>query len=294
MPDANQFKEQKPSYTILLCGLPGAGKTRAAMTFPKVYVIGCDPSGLDILKQKGNEKLLDNLVYFNYLHNESEDDLKKLFNEKAKADDFFSVYGCLAHAKELAQEGAIETLVLDGFNYFVDMRWQYVNEYHVRKSERTGAIDTQAMYRDLGLYLNRFFAADLMTMATRLNLNVVVTCHVKRENPDTVEGVSTGANKRAGKVAKESDIAPQIEGGFRNKIDGLVGAVLYLEHSSKRDAQGQRALHYVAHTQKSPGLDTVLMAKNRYGLPTPLVLTNGSLYDALMAATANVNSNKAN
>lgn len=281
MPSKEEFVSKRPAFTCLLNGMPGDGKTRSAMTFPKVYVIGCDPSGLDILYQRGNEALLENLYWYEYLHNESETDLKLVFNERAKSDERTSVYGCLAHAKELAKKGEIQTLVFDNFNFFVDMRWQYINEYEARKSNKTGELDTQGMYRDLGLYLNRFFAADLVTMATRQNLNVIVTSHIKRENPEAVEGTKT----RAGKVNKETDIAPLIEGGFRQRVEGIVGASLYLERKAGKDAKGAHIVTYKAYTQKAFGLDTVLPAKNRYGLANPLDLTNKSLYEALMAVT---------
>lgn len=276
MPDRNEFISRRPSYIILLNGQPGAGKTYAAMSFPKAYVIGCDPSGLDILKQKGNEKLLENLVWYEYLRNESEEELRKVFNERAKSDDRTSVYGCLAHAKELAKKGEVETLIIDNFNYMVDMRWQYVTEYAIKKS-KSGEVDTQGMYRDLGLYLSRFFGGEILTMATRNNLNVVVTSHIKRETPTTVEGTKD----RAGKVDKGSDISPLIEGSFRQRIEGMVGASLYLEHGRKKDDKGNFTMTYKAYTQKSPGLDTILLAKNRYSLPNPLDLTNKSLYEEL-------------
>lgn len=290
MPDKADFVSRRPNFSIFLLGQPGSGKTYSAMSFPKTYVIGCDPAGLDILHVKGNERLLNNLIYWEYLHNESEDDLKALFKETAKSEDRSSIYGCLAHVKELAKKGEVETLVLDGFNYFVDMKWQHINEFAARKSNTTGVLDTQAMYRDLGLFLSRFFASDLMTMGSRQNLNIVVTCHVKRESPDAVEGVSEGKAKRAGKVNKDSDIAPMIEGGFRQRVEGLVSASLYLEHRTERGADGKPITTYRAYTQISRGLDTVLLAKNRYGLPNPLNLTNQSLYEALMKSRAVVTS----
>lgn len=276
MPDATEFKKRRATFTALLNGTHGSGKTTQAMSFPKVYVIGCDPSGLDILYKKGNEKLLNNLAWYEYLHNESEEELKRVFNPRATVADLDSMKGNLLHCKALAKEGKVETLLIDGFNYFVDMRWQYVNEYELRKSDRTGALDTQAMYRDLGLYLQRFFAGDLMTMATRQNISVIATCHLKRETPEAVEGTK----QRAGKVNKDSDIAPLIEGGFRQRIEGLVGASIYLEHETRGNI-----ITYKAYTQKSRGLDTVLLAKNRYGLANPLDLTGASLYDALMKST---------
>lgn len=289
MPDANEFKSKRPAFTVAFNSLPGAGKTTAMMSFPAVYVIGCDPSGLDILYQKGNEHLLANLVWYEYLHNESEEELKRLFAEttteggKSRAvngDDRWSLYGCLAHAKALAAEGKIQTLAIDGFNYLVDMKWQAICEYEELKSAKSGERDTQGMYRNLGLYLQRFVAADLMTMATRNGLNVVLTTHLKRESPEALQGTST----RAAKVDKSAEIAPLIEGGFRAKFDGLLGAVIYLEH--KYDP-ASKSLKYWAITERMPGLDSIAVpAKNRYGLHGRLDVTGKAFYELLMANVA--------
>jgi hypothetical protein len=286
MPDANEFKSKRPAFTVAFNSLPGAGKTRAMMGFPKVYVIGCDPSGLDILYQKGNEQLLANLVWYEYLHNESEAELKRLFAESVTEggkpvravgpDDRWSLYGCLAHAKQLAKDKQIETLAIDGFNYLVDMKWQAICEYEEIRSKNSGERDTQGMYRNLGLYLQRFVAADLMTMATRQGLNVILTTHLKRESPEALEGTKT----RAAKVDKSADLAPLIEGGFRSKFDGLLGAVIYLEH---KYLPSEKRLEYFAITERMPGLDSIAVpAKNRYGLHGRLTITGKSFYSLLM------------
>lgn len=281
MPDSNEFKSRRPAFTVAFNALPGAGKTTAMMSFPKVYVIGCDPSGLDILYQKGNERLLANLVWYEYLHNESESELKRLFAESVdkkpiSGDDRWSLYGCLAHAKQLAEAKQIETIAIDGFNYLVDMKWQQINEYE-KMTGQSGNVDTQGMYRNLGLYLQRFVASNLMTMATRLGLNVVLTTHLKRESPEALEGTKT----RAAKVDKTADLAPLIEGGFRAKFDGLLGAVIYLEHKYN---VAEKQLNFYAITERMPGLDSIAVAaKNRYGLHGKIPITGKSFYDILMS-----------
>lgn len=289
MPSADEFRSKHPSFTLLVNGQPGSGKTTLAMSFPKVYVIGCDPAGLDILHQKENIKLLDNLIWYEYLHNESEPELKRLFqSEKVTGEDRWSLFGCLAHAKELAKAGEINTILLDNVNYLVDMKWQHICEYEEVRSNHSGNLDQQAMYRNLGLWCNRFFASELMTMATRQGLNVVMTSHLRRESPEAIEGTNAqGQQVRAAKIDKSSDLAPQIEGGFRNKIEGLVGASIYLEHKElKRKGTDERVLQYLAICKKTNALDTTVLAKNRYGLPNVVNVTNKSFYEILMSNMA--------
>lgn len=276
MPNRDTFLAQRPALTLNISGFFGTGKTLQALSFPKCYVISCDPAGLETLRQPANAKFLANLVEYEELHNHSRDELKELFRETATANERGSIYGCLAHAKSLGP--AIETLVIDGFTYLVDMKWRQINEYEIAKSATTGNVDSQAMYRNLGLYLHRFVASDLMTTATRNNLNVVLTTHLKRESEETVHGSATVKN-RAKKVMTNSDIAPMIEGGFRNKLSGLVGADLYLEKTLK-----DGKVEYDALCDMTRGYGGIVNAKNRFGLPARLPLTNKSLYDAIMDA----------
>lgn len=275
MPTREQFLQRRPSITAMLNSYFGGGKTLQAHSFPRCYTISCDPAGLETLRQPKNSKYLANLVEFDELHNENEAELKKLFRETAKADERDSIYGCLAHARDLVTQKAIDTLVLDGASYFVDMKWQHINEFEEVRSGNTGNRDAQAMYRNLGLYLQRFFASDLMTMATRNGLNVICTFHLKRESEEAVQGGT--AKNRARKVALNSDIAPLIEGGFRQRAEGLFGASIYLD---KKIVEGKAK--YEAICDIATGLGTIVNAKNRYGLPPRLNLTDSSLYEAIM------------
>lgn len=284
MPSGQEFKSNPPSFTMLLNAYFGYGKTYQAMTFPKVYAIGFDPSGLDILYQKGNEKLRDNLAWYEYMTHKDSKDLAELFRETAKATEKTSLFGCLAHAEEMAKDKAINTLLIDGFTYMVDAKWEHICEFEEAKSATTGNIDTQAMYRNLGLYLARVYASRILMFATRYKLNVITTCHIRRESQDTVQGNDKTKN-RARKVAIDSDIAPQIEGGFRNKIEGLVGASLYLDKKIGTDNKSK----YLAYCDKTIAWGTVVNAKNRYGLPQILDLAGGNLYDSLMKS---VNTNQ--
>ena len=277
MPDRSTFLQNRPAFTILLNGYFGSGKTLQALSFPKSYVISCDPAGLETVRQPKNKKFLDNMVWYEDLHNENEADLKRLFRENAKADERDSVYGCLAHARELAAKGEVETLVVDGLTYLCDMKWQAICEFEEVRSGNTGARDSQSMYRNLGLSLQRFIASDLMTMATRSGLNVILTCHLKRESEEAVQGGA--AKNRARKVLLNSDISPMIEGGTRNKIEGMVGASLYLDKSLK-----DGIITYVAICDLARAFGTLVPGKNRWGLPAILPLNNQTLYEALMTS----------
>lgn len=278
MPDRSVFLERKPALTLNISGFFGTGKTLQSLSFPKCYVISCDPAGLETVRQPANAHYLSNLVWYEELHNHSKEELKELFREAAKPDERGSVYGCIAHAKELAAKGDVETIVIDGFTYLVDMKWRQINEFEVARSTSTGNMDSQAMYRNLGLYLHRFVASDLMTVATRNNLNVILTTHLKRESEEQVHG-NVAIKNRAKKVMTNSDIAPMIEGGFRNKLSGLVGADLYLEKTLK-----DGKMQYDALCDMTRGYGGVVNAKNRFGLPARLDLTKQSLYEAIIQA----------
>lgn len=275
MPDKSEFLARRPALTLNISGFFGTGKTLQSLSFPKCYVISCDPAGLETIRQSQNAKFLNNLVWYEELHNHQKEELKEMFREAATSEQRGSVYGCIAHAKELAAKGDVETLVIDGFTYFVDMKWRQINEYEVAKSATTGNIDTQAMYRNLGLYLHRFVASDLMTVATRNSLNVVLTTHLKRESEEQVHG-NANVKNRAKKVMTNSDLAAQIEGGFRNKLSGLVGGDLYLEKTLK-----DGKMQYDALCDMTRGYGGIVNAKNRFGLPARLSLNEKTLYEAI-------------
>lgn len=282
MPNKEEFIKRRPALTLNISGFFGTGKTLQSLSFPRCYVISCDPAGLETIRQPSNSKFLSNLIWYEELHNHAKDELKEMFRESATSEQRGSIYGCIAHAKELSAKGEIETLIIDGFTYFVDMKWRQINEYEVAKSATSGNIDTQAMYRNLGLYLHRFVASDLMTVATRNNLNVILTTHLKRESEEQVHGNSNIKN-RAKKVMTNSDLAAQIEGGFRNKLSGLVGADLYLEKTLKKDGD-KSVVQYDALCDMTRGYGGIVNAKNRFGLPARLDLTKQSLYEAIVDA----------
>lgn len=288
MPNLDDFKARRPKFTVLLSGLFGAGKTLQAHSFPKCYTLSVDPDGLEVLRQPRNARFLENLVWFEELNADGKNDLKVLFDEKAKADNLRSFYGCLAHAAKLAEAGEVETLVLDGGTYLVGLLWDKINQFEEARSEKTGNVDRMAMYRSLGIQLQRLFASSILTMATRAHLNVVCTFHLKRESPEALEGTNAkGEQLRARKLTRESDLAINIEGGFRDKIEGLFGGSLYLERKLVQDKEtNKRVISYHALCDLTTGFDTIINAKTRWGLPPRLSLNNQTLYEALTNALA--------
>lgn len=273
MPSGQEFLAKEPIYILLVNGPPDAGKTDLALTFPANYVIACDPVGLEFLKLKRQRsvELAKNLVHLEEFNSEQSSELKDAFKRTDKPDDRTSIYGILAHAKQMAKEGKIKTITLDGLTFFMQMKWAQIKANPANDSNKFAAFDA------LSIFLNEFIRADFLTMATRLRLNVVMTCHIQRESDEAMER----------KTVKDSDIAPRIIGSFRDTIDGLPGAVVYLEHKVGKDKDGQPSLTYWAYCQKTPAMQTIIQAKNKYGLPAKIDITNKSFYDILTATARN-------
>jgi hypothetical protein len=271
MPAGKELFGSNAAVTILLNSHFGAGKTHQGMTFEKVFAIGFDPSGLDILKQKALEELRQNLVWYEYVNPTNDDELRDAYRQTLKDGKKGLIYQLIDQVKEMAAKGEVKTILLDGTTYFADLRWRLINLDEVQKSERTGGVDTQAMYRNLGIWLQTFFSRDLLPLATRHGLNIICTCHLKREGEEQVQG--SDKTGKAGKINKMSDIAPMIEGGFRNKIEGLFGASIYLERKLKVDG----GVQYLAHCTLKQALSSVVEGKNRYGLPPTIDLTGKQL-----------------
>jgi len=282
MPDKAGFLERRPAFTVLLSGYFGAGKTLQMLSFPKCYIISVDPSGLEPLRQPRNQKFLDNLVWYEELGREDKTELKDMFDETAKSDNRKSLFGCIAHAKELAAKGEVETLGIDGGTYLVDLIWSKINEFEKIRSAKTGNLDGQAMYRELGIYLYRLFAANLLTVASRNHLNLLVSFHLKRESEEQLQSSANTPN-RARKLMLNSDIALMIEGGFRNKIEGLFGGSLYLEKLFDKE---KNKINYSALCDVTKGFSTTVLAKNRWGLKPRIDLNDKTLYEHLMETLA--------
>lgn len=274
MPDAKQFFTDGIHYIIALIGEPGSGKTRAALSFPSSYVICCDPAGIEILHEPANEPFRSNLAWYEYFASETKADVSALFKQTTNPADRTSIYGCLAHAKELAKEGKIKTLILDGFSYFQDLMGAKIT------AQISGASDSDkwAYYRQLKNDLTWFTKSNLMTLAMPpYGLNIILTIHAQRESEDQQKKQAT----------RDVDIAPRIEGGFRTALAGMPRAMIYL-NDVPVSAPGpnntiKREVKYYAYCSRvKVGNMGIIPAKNSYGLPPVLNITNKSFYESLM------------
>ena len=100
------------------------------------------------------------------------------------------------------------------------------------------------MYGILGRWLYQF----VYTSFTAFPGNVVVTSHIKMEGEEAMKK----------KAIKDTDVVPDILGGFRNQAPGMFSIVMFLN----KIISGEKK-EYIARVEKGNGQ----LAKNRYGLP---------------------------
>lgn len=300
MPFVNKEEFLKPNgLSIWLNGGAGSGKTLQGMTFPKVLIITFDPTGTDVLRQPENQKYIDNLVMHIPLNGIP---LQEVF-QFTETPSERGIYGALALARKLGPLGEkrIETVFLDGFNYLATLKWTQICEskgvvWTEKQAMDRKESDQRGWYDALGSYLDHLVLQNLLPLATRDRLNVIVSCHVQRESKNTIEGIQVARTPTAmeqqaqskRQVNLDSDLAPQVLGSFRQRIAGLPSAMIYLEDRLEQDAEGKEIVQYYAYCRRtrSESLDTVILAKNRFGLGT-LRLTNGNLYRTILAKIAN-------
>ncbi len=230
----------------LVVGESGAGKTHFAGTFPKSYWIMTEPGGKDTLDF--NADLNKNIVKHCYHMPTPLKDIKDVF-----ADIIVST----KDAHKLAAEGKVDTLVLDNLTYLSENRWIFINKYQ-KLATSSGADDTQRMYGILGRWLYDFIYTNFTTFPG----NVIVTTHIKQEGEEAMKK----------KANKDTDIVPNILGGFRNQAAGMFSLVMYLDKIV--DGQGYK---YLARINKGNGK----LAKNRYGLPS---IVNNINYQTILKA----------
>lgn len=300
MPFVNKEEFLKPNgLSIWLNGGAGSGKTLQGMTFPRVMIITFDPTGTDVLRQPENQKYIDNLVVHVPLNGIPLDEVFQ-FTEKPNER---SIYGALALARQLGPLGEkkIETVFLDGFNYLATLKWTQICEskgvvWTEKQTMDRKEADQRSWYDALGSYLDHLVLQNLLPLATRDRLNVVVSCHLQRESENTVKGIQVARSATAleqqaqskRQVNLDSDLSPQVLGSFRQRIAGLPSAMIYLEDRLEQDDKGKEVIQYYAYCRRtrSESLDTVVLAKNRFGLGT-LRLTNGNLYRTIVHKIAN-------
>lgn len=303
MPFVNKEEFLRPNgLSVWLNGGAGSGKTLQGMTFPKVMIVTFDPTGTDVLRQPENQKYIDNMVMHIPLNGIP---LQEVF-QFTETPGERGIYGALALARQLGPLGEkkIETVFLDGFNYLATLKWTQICEskgvvWTEKQSTDKSQTDQRSWYDALGSYLDHLVLQNLLPLATRDRLNVVVSSHVQRESKNTIEGIQVArtpvqqelqaASKR--QVNLDSDLSPQVLGSFRQRIAGLPSAMIYLEDRLEQDAQGKEMVQYYAYCRRtrSESLDTVILAKNRFGLGT-LRLTNGNLYRTILAKISNTNA----
>jgi hypothetical protein len=261
-------------------------------------IVTFDPTGTDVLRQPENQKYIDNLVIHVPLNGIP---LNEVF-QFTEIPGERGIYGALALARKLGPLGEkkIETVFLDGFNYLATLKWTQICEskgvvWTEKQTMDRKESDQRGWYDALGSYLDHLVLQNLLPLATRDRLNVIVSSHVQRESKNTIEGIQgtsskttelANASKR--QVNLDSDLSPQVLGSFRQRIAGLPSAMIYLEDRLEQDSQGKEIVQYYAYCRRtrSESLDTVILAKNRFGLGT-LRLTNGNLYKTILAKIAN-------
>lgn len=311
MPFVNKEEFLRPNgLSVWLNGGAGTGKTLQGMTFPRVMIITFDPTGTDVLRQPENQKYIENLVIHVPLNGIP---LNKVFQYTEEPGEE-GIYAALALARKLGPLGQkrIETVFLDGFNYLATLKWTQICEskgvvWTEKQAMDRKESDQRGWYDALGSYLDHLVLQNLLPLATRDRLNVVVSSHVQRESKNTIEGIQgartpqqqelQAASKR--QVNLDSDLSPQVLGSFRQRIAGLPSAMIYLEDrleqateedvkAKRAQSVGQEMVQYYAYCRRtySKSLDTVVLAKNRFGLGT-LRLTNGNLYRTILAKISN-------
>jgi len=227
--------KQKLNLKVMVIGGSGVGKTTLASTFPKSYFMVTEPGGEDTWLTV--PELKNNVVGFDRFIPTSEEDTKRVFIELDKA--------CI-NAREMAQKGEIETVVLDNFTYLAENRWIYLNKFEPEISPKTGEIDTRSMYGKLSRYLYNFTLMKLLTIPA----NLVVNFHEKLESDDVMEK----------KPNKDTPLVASCLGGFRDDAPGMFSLVLFLD--KKKGVDGK--YHYMARTNLGNGRQ----GKSRYpGIP---------------------------
>jgi len=267
MPNKEEFRSKKPTFKIQLNGLFGTGKTHFGLTFPKVFYIGTEPGGLDLLHVAVNNPLLDNLVEYEYFLPSTHEEVRGMFKEPSGKDEGGAIYKAARRAKELYAKGEVETLFLDNLTYTSEKFWLYINTFQKVISAKTGNVDTQGMYGELARWLFRFISMEIVNFPG----NVIVSCHLKRESEEAMED----------KIDKSADISPNILGGFRNQSEGMFGASLYLDREITPDGKPK----FIAYCQKARAMGSTINAKNRYGLP---VKVENVSYQTLMESVKQI------
>lgn len=237
MPTPEDLKKGTDKVWIKLANIAdsGEGKSHFAATFPKCLFL-VTGQGED-LTWKLKPELLKNIVRWEYFIPDSPSDTDKTFKKLSEV--------CL-EAKEMARRGEIETVVLDNLTYLARDRWNYI-QIHERMAHtsRNGEFDQLRAYGSLAQDLFNFCRYELLN----INCNVIMNMHLKVENEEAM----------ARKSDQSSPEVAAVLGGFRNELNGMVDAVIYLVKVPQPDG----SYKYMARCNKGKGKN----AKSRITLP---------------------------
>lgn len=229
----------------LINGYAGSGKSYLGLTFPKIAWCITEP-GSEILLETHPE-LKKNVVLQESFIPSPLEDIKVTFERLDK---------WIIEAHKLAKEGKLETLNIDNGTFLIENRWIYINK-HDKAITKSGAVDTQSMYGELHRWAYRYTLMNILTFPGNVNF----MCHEQHEEEKNEKG----------ELVPTGNVLPQILGGFREKVDGLFSASIYLDKKRKPDG----TYDYIARCQKGGGRN----AKNRYGLPE---FVNNVSYDTIV------------
>lgn len=268
MSNAEQFFKSPLHYFIGLVGEPGSGKTKQAISFPRNYFVEIgDTYGLKtVLEDPKNAKLRQNLVHHVSLDIEQLKEAREIFRQTDKPTDANSIYGIMAHVKQLAAEKAIDTLTLDGSSFLTEYKGAELG-----KGAGVSEGDRWTYFRQLKNDLTWFVNANVMPLVSRHGISVILAFHVQRE----------GDEQKQKQTTQNSDWAPRIEGSFRQSVSALPRAMIYL-HQKVEMKGAEQMVKFYAYCQrvKVPHVGLV-PAKNSYNLPPVLDITDKSLYEIL-------------
>lgn len=266
--NAEQFFNEPLHFFIGLVGEAGSGKTKQAAGFPRNYYVEIgDTFGLKtILEDPKNKALRTNLVEYVSIDIEDKKEAKDVFAPTSDPKRRDSIYGVLAHVKELAKDKAIDTLTLDGSSFLFDYKGAEIG-----KGAGTTDGDRWSYYRQIKEAYTWFFNSNVMPLVSRHKLNVIVSFHAQRESEEA----------KAKATTRDVDWGPRVEGSFRQSVGTLPRAMIYLHQSVELRGQEQR-IKYNAYCSrvKVPHVG-IIPAKNSYGLPPVLEITDKSLYQIL-------------
>lgn len=211
--------------------------TYFAMTFPKWAYAMIEPNG--IMTAMSNPPLLENMIHYEEFV-PAKLDLKLCFE---------NLSNYLAKVKKEAEEGKIDTFILDNLSHLSENRWLYIEQYEPAIS-KSGKIDKLAQYGNLGRWLYKFILCEVIALPCHVVVNVHTQDEIEEEETDRGEA----------KRKKTGAIITNTLGGFRNDAAGLFNANIFLEAQQLPQAQ-YKYKAFCKSTTKYPA------AKNNVGLP---------------------------